>query len=836
VKTGPGKINVFCNGWNSRTYTVPKTKLQGGMFRIGQYEGNVSNGHEFWFDSNDPDLCLQLFYKRDGATDYGPERYNWVIKNGALRESAAVQNHDHQINSSQTNLLVFTGTPTVNPMTFTGRLTGNAGLKWNPTTASEFTFSGGDSTSSGRIIVSNGTVRVTNGARFSALASLLVDGASSVFAIDGTSCCDFSATQVTLANGGTFALAENARACANVLTVNGAAIAAGDYSGTAGVGVTAVSWITGAGVLRVGSLPEGSATATWTKLGTGDISADANWDGGVAPELGGGTTLVTVASTVSGDAEMTIDRDVWLRGIDGQNPGWTTVTGSKTLALGSAGLKTASGRRLVLQAPTELKAAQTWTIRGGGGMEVKAPVSSFPGTALKIDGSGWIDWTAVCPALWGPLTITNLSVRLKGSGSFGPAGAGPVYIYHAGANGSPTYVNGTVVDRDLWLIDGTSKVGEGISRITTPDNGTLTFNGFVCSSNTTTLALTLGKNSTVTFNKLFMSRNAGNIQNGSGGGTAVFNGPYHNRDRFNMSGGTLEFHATLNRMNGNVGNWSGGTVKLMTDFALEASNKTCRQPSEASTGNANYKDADLRAWVNPHGSAVLDLCGHDQSVDTVALHGGGGTITSATAAVMHVIRTSGYWWSHNYSQGFSVPSGSAEQYGFECADRGFWKGGVSLKYACTNPAQRFMMRTSSSTGCLEVVSGKLWFMRRAKTSGETFDLKLGSANPFPRLENEDGAWPNVTKVTVKGGLLGLEHGKAFGRQADVHIEGTAGKIRLEEGVTLSVHALYLDGVAQRFSTYGSSSSSARHKDDTRFEGAGMLRVVGDGMGSVLMFR
>ena len=499
-----------------------------------------------------------------------------------------------------------------------------------------------------------------------------------------------------------------------------------------------------------------------------------------------------------------------------------TVSGSKQLGLGSQGIKTAASSRAVVQAPTELRASQEWTVRNGGGMEVKASVASYPDVALTVGGSGWIDWTAACPNLWGPLTFTNLTLAIKGSGTLGPAGAGPVYIYNPGDAKSATYVNGTVIDRDLWLTDCSKAAGSGYARITVPDNATLTFNGTVCSSNTTTLALTLGRNSTVIFNKLFMSRNAGSIQNGAGGGKAIFNGPYHNRDRFTMTGGTLEFHARLNRMNGNMGTWSGGTVKLMTDYALEASNQTRRQPIKT-TGNE--MDADIRTWVNPKGSAVLDLCGHDQSVDHVALHGGGGTVTSEGAATLHVIRTSNYWANHNYTQGFSVPSGFSDDnsYGYECADRGFWTGGVTLKYECSNPAQRFMMRTSSSTGCVEVVAGTLVFLRRAKTTGETFDLKLGSANPFPRQADDDGAWTNATKAVVKGGVLKLEHGKAFGKETAFELN-SAGKLQREAGVRQSCASLTLNGTEAPVGTYGSTESDAQYKDDAYFTGTGVLKV------------
>ncbi len=175
-------------------------------------------------------------------------------------------------------------------------------------------------------------------------------------------------------------------------------------------------------------------------------------------------------------------------------------------------------------------------------------------------------------------------------------------------------------------------VKQGRTTITIPENANITFNGIVTTTNTSTLAISSGAGSTVTFNDLFMSRDGGSI---SGSGTMIFNGPYHCRDRFSMSGGTMELHATLNRLNGSVGAWNGGTIKTMVPHAVDASNETQRFTMPNVPNNS--PDGAQRAYLNPSKNAVLDLCGNDQSVDQIAMHAGGGTVTSETPATLRVI-------------------------------------------------------------------------------------------------------------------------------------------------------------------------------------------------------
>jgi hypothetical protein len=96
---------------------------------------------------------------------------------------------------------------------------------------------------------------------------------------------------------------------------------------------------------------------------------------------------------------------------------------------------------------------------------------------------------------------------------------------------------------------------------------------------------------------------------------------------------------------------------------------------------------------------------------------------------------------------------------------------------------------------------------------------------------------NCTNVFVGGsGTLALSNAGAIADTATVWMPsngvGTA-KIHLADGVDERVGWLYYGNKMQRVGTYGSSSSSAYHKDDTRFSGNGILRVLHDNSGTLI---
>jgi len=616
VKRGPGTLRVndyYRPVGNTRDTTggyYPNRKfvfggfrLQEGTFTARQYFTVV--GLDFKFDG--PSGVLDLCGTNPSASDPQQNAVSWRLKGGGFSETERCAAGGHRVTAqTATGVLELVGTRM--DTLFTGAFTGSAGLVWNPDNDAEFVFSKSVSDTTGFLVVSNGTVRLTQGAGFTALQSLEVSGAKAVFRVDDSAACDLGNVPVGLNGGGKISLA---------------------------------------------------ATTSVKSLTIGE---------------GGGCIAVT--------------------------------------------------------------SPQTWCLN-----------------TESLD-------------VLGPLGSDNGSVMVQGSRS-------------------PGFPNGGEIGCDLCLAKG--------GAITCPAGKNLTFDGVVTTTNTQSLSISAGAGSTITFNRLMMSRNGGTM---SGEGRIIFKDSMHFRDRPVMSGNvTVELHSDGNRLNGNMGTFSGGTLRTMRAYAITRAN-TKRQST--SSGNQSA-DADQNTMINAKDGFVLDLNGFDQSIDIIAMHAdgtkSGGHVRSATSATLHLQTAASCWPQHNYRYGFSdyASISSTDGYGYETADKGRWEGGVNLSYEAAAGKVRSMMRVSSSTGCVEVVSGKLVFLRRARHAGETFDLKCGVQNPYPRLADEDGAWPLAAAVTVSGGTLKLEHALTFGRDVKLHLK-TGGVLELDEGVTLGCQTLSVDGV------------------------------------------
>ncbi|MBO7685937.1 MAG: hypothetical protein J6V72_06120 [Kiritimatiellae bacterium] len=792
VKRGLGTL-VFASqdvsALTGRDFTAAGIRMEGGAFVIGgssngKFKKNTTAGFTLTFANNDPTEVLNLKYG------------DLMIENLTIVETEDVNNTGHGFTSSAGwNLAYLGGTSTVSPMSFTGSFKGSAGLVWAPANAdTEIVLKKAAHPTTGGIWVSNGVVRVSEGASFLNLTNVTVHGSGARFAVDASAVRVFPATKFNISDGGKLRVGTGSYMSLVNVTTNGVMVADGVYRGSAGPSVAEeVDWIDGPGVVVVGAPVVGApVAATWNGAGADTAATTlANWNGAEAlPDLLTGETAVSV----TGGATFTADTDVFAQGFTvGVTPFTLAPSAGKTLLIGSGGITGSGG---------------TVTV-GGAGTVVAAVEQTW------VNGSG----------------------KIAVAGNVSGAGSAVTRIHHAGSGNSPTFAAGVTVGGDILFVD-TSVAKNGTTSITIPENGSITFDGKVLSTNTASISIKTGAGSTVTFNDLFMSRNSGTM---SGSGRIVFNGPMHFRDRPGLASGTVELHSTGNRLNGNMGTWNGGTLKAMVPYAI---NKTNTRRQTAYFEN-NSEDGNVNTHINLKDTCTIDLCGNDQSIDQLAMHAdgtkSGGHVTSATPATFHLQTSKSYWAQHNYRYGFSDYSSisTADGYGYEAADKGYWEGAVNLSYEAANGMVRSMMRQSPSTGRVEVVSGRLVFLRRAATSGETFDLKGGSSNPYPRLANEDGGWTNATAVVVKGGTLELEHRNVFGPQTVVQFVKTSnayGQIKLADGVRQRVFALEIDGVDQSRGTYGATGSGAQHVNDTLFAGGGVLSVVGDGMGMVILFR
>lgn len=791
--------NLTTGYYPNRKFVFGAVKIQNGLLDMRQYYW--VRDCDIQFDGNNTALSVNCF-----DADYGIASLE--LSNCKLSETENVTGSSHYVSGQDARCFIHMFGDQMVDQSFSGQFKNYAGLVWDPANDVEFAFKKSVSPTAGILTVSNGTIRVTEGAGFPNVPTITVSGENAKFKVDASAQQTYPATTFVVDNGGK--IVPGGRLFVKAVKVNGESVENGVYTGTGTIG-TQVNWVDGEEVVIVGNVTAGEGelvAATWN--GTGNATTLANWNGATElPALNGGSAQVTVA----GGSSFVADTDVWVKGFTlGVTPFAFSAAAGKELWIGSSGIS-AVGKAVTVGAAdgcVVAAGAQTWDL-GNGTLAINGDVGSVGNDALWIKGTSnkALDLNAATPSWTAPVFITNMVVNFKASGALGPTGANPAYLFN-----KPSFTGGITIDRDLWIF-----TDPGITPTTAGD---LTFNGFVCSTNKQGLSITAPAGSTITFNKLLMSRNGGAM---SGDGTIVFKDSCHFRDRPSMSGTvTVELWKDQNRLNGNMGTFSGGRLKAMKPYVITKAN-TIRQ---AKDGTGSSADGAQNTFINSKSNFILDLNGFDQSIDQLAMHANGtssgGHVTSATSATLHLQTVKSYWANHNYTYGFNETTlSTANEYGYETADKGYWEGGVTLSYEAAAGMVRSMMRASSSTGNVEVVSGTLVFLRRAKTANETFDLKGGSANPYYRLANEDGAWTNATKAVVKGGILKLEHGKAFGKDTAFELN-SAGKLQLDEGVRQSCASLTLNGTEAPVGTYGSTSSDAQYKDDAYFTGAGVLKV------------
>ena len=770
------------------------------------------------FAPTSKDVAYPLIFSGDNAKVTIDKRSGAVgglyFGTGYLSETDAVTGGRHSIDSQYGSVLGFYGAAAVATQTFSGCLTGNVSFEFKPSVAGrEFVFTKGVSTTKGVMTVASGTLRVTDNASFPNVPQVTANAGN--LAIDEDGQLAFPKATVLLYNGAKIVPGSGRKVALASVSSSNVAIAAGVYKaiGSACVG-TEANWVggDGTGVVIVGKPAQPTAVPCTWNGGAGkdnlNTSALANWNGAsTLPDLTSGTASITLTDGVG----LRADTDISVKGftVNCQDNVQIIPCAGKTMRLGSGGLVDSTHREVYFGAPDAkliVTADQVWDAKQGW-VVLNGPIESEGNVQLKILGVGAskLRLTDAQPNWRSPLLAQDMLVQFEKTGGLGPKDAPAAVIVHKGEGNSPTIQDGVTVHRPLILVDG-SKTG-GTTSLVIPANAQVAFDGSLVSSNNTTLAINVGAGAKVTFGDLFMSRGNGEIR---GSGTIVFNGPYHCRDRFyNYSSATIELHATGNRFNGNMGKWEAGTIKAMVPYAFAAENTK----RESLGGSA---DGDTRTCIYMSGDAVLDLCGNDQSFGDM-LTRGNAVITSATPATYYMVFTAG-----------AAPYDGAAK---TRSDQAVYSGAVN--YSKWGKLPRWFMAESVSTGVVEVAEGTLTF---TSATGGQVNLSPESATAT-MYDRSLGSWKKASAAVIKGGTLVLEHSQALGKKTDVRFDkmnNAYGKMQLNEGVSQMVHDLYVDGVKQPYGTYGSTSSSAQYKDDTRFAGSGVLNVVGTLGGAIIV--
>ena len=781
VKTGSWKFTCFSDGGDSRNYTLPRTKLREGTFNLTS--GLEHSGKAFMF-------CGPLSSRFE--IGLSSAKKDLVLLNSTISEDEEAIGSDHGFTSSYGSKLVMKGTPGANPMVFTGKFFGSAGLEWNPdSSGSEFVFSNAVSDTTGSLVVDNGIVRFAKGAGMSALGSASV-GATGKIAFDGGADA-FTCTSLVLETGAKVVIPSGVYRAFAAVSYGGSAVPDGLHS------AASAEWIEGGGFAVVGTGTSSAATsATWN--GTGDVTTLANWNGAAAlPAIDNGSLDVAVA----GGSSMNLDSDAYLRGIAfGVNSFTLSADAGRRLAIGAGGLSGTGAGTYSLTAPMAVVSDQVWAFSDGDTVNFNAELASAPGTTLSVTGG-----------------TANVNV----GSSIGSAGGTAAFEYRSRL----TFAGGTTNDANVQIYNGNS-VNDGSNDYWFGDDNAAQKVKFEAGGETvlrgglanerTPMKLELAANAKATLTGGVYSENSLFMYLGAGSRIRIEGKPLLNRNKFDVSGSSADFVIELAARGNCLGfanAWDSrnnkGTIKCLVPYALE---------DATIAGVFSYKGTLRPASDIGHfelaSNAILDMDGNDQSLKV--LYAKAGTVTSSGAATMHLNASNGYW--DNY---------------LVRADNATWTGGAGLSFSGVNNSQiRYMLKESSTTGILEVVQGTVVMTAPSSAGNTTVDL--GNSKTANRTAT-GGRWPNASAVVIRGGSVVVEHRRAFGRTVRVEFEGASGaygKLNIASGVALRAAEVYVDGVRLPNGLYSAAGGSSTVQRDDILDGDGVLYVGPVGM-SVIVF-
>jgi autotransporter-associated beta strand protein len=528
------------------------------------------------------------------------------------------------------------------------------------------------------------------------------------------------------------------------------------------------------------SVLQGTAV-TWDGGGSDTLMSTAqNWVGDAAPAFkgnsvtfgtGGSTAVVDIAASLYG---MTFNRDT----------NFVVAAGSGVITNNMGGILAqvpfSASRTYTVAEDLVLAASQVWNVTNN------TAVSPTGVTALAV--SGVIRGPANC-------TLTkqgNGSLTLSGDNSYDgvtTVNLGDLIVSHSNALGSTsgkTVVNsggGSAAGGQLYLRGGITLaeplelggVGDGgYNGALVNDSGSNIVSGPITLTSSTryqSLSGTIRISGGITGNSTFSFAY----------GPAVISG-----SPISIGTGWLYVHS--GDLSLTIGGHSWSALSIGWDGIVRAGVANAL-PSDKPLELGAY---DPSALVTA-GKATLDLNGFSQSIGSLSTPanvlaasttiGATRTIRSATAAT------------------FLVNQATANTFD------GMITGLVS--FVKSGPAMLTLSGTNTTYGSFTVSNGTL----RVGTTGT-----LGS---------------NCTNVVVAGGTLSLSNSVALSDSALVSIADGA-KVELAAGVTETVSWLFYGNALKRAGTYGSTASTATVKDDTRFSGPGVLRVLHDKSG--LLFR
>lgn len=659
------------------------------------------------------------------------------------------------------------------------------------------------STTTGDLIASAGQIVMKPGAKWN--GGIVVNGG--VLDVPGPEA--FGVDTSLALKAGTLTLPAGEYCFASVTDTNGDPVAPGRYSSVASGDVRALEGLAGPAVVVV-LPPSGGEEVTyvWTGAGDGRFSSAANWEGGVLPDFASGTGTYLFPGngfTATVDTNVIAKGFVFSSGVADTarlvSAGGEVMFGNGTLVVTSA---TAVAKSVVLDVPVCV--AQGLGIRVGDLTDISTRnislvftnrLTSVGEVKITKDGIGSMRIVGDDNNVYGDIVATNGSFYVSGANPLGGSGE---MIYRQTADLQPyskVYVDGATVTRDFTCC----QVGDNQTLLSTA-NSTNLFLGKVANEGGH-FRIAPANGSVITFAGGVAPANFLIMQTDGTGYCVISNTPVVSTGSYWTDAEAASKNVLACAGNSFTGNekWHvSNTLEVRVDNAILANNIV-----------------KFTFWGNKtplYGK--LDLLGTSQELAQIYR-----TITTnanGTVKYLSPGRVDG------------LPGSSLRLSGSQKTDiLPIFTGAATLKHAGT--AVRHLRNACTSTGELYVVSGTLVM----DAPGAAY---YGVAQPTTSFEG--GSWAGP-KVTLSGGEVQVNHAKAFDRYASIYVPyGSAGVINLAAGVEHRMGYLYLEdanGVWQRqnLGKWGSSASSARNKA-AFFSGTGVMNFIGDGLGTMVIFR
>ena len=656
-----------------------------------------------------------------------------------------------------------------------GRLAGQLGFIWAPTGNYTFTAQG-ETSMSGRLVVSNGTFAVASGqAGLPNISSLVLANSASLVLPSGAA-INTRLDTLEITSSATLTLPDATAFTVDHFVVDGEEMAEDvTYTGgAAGEGQVHCDALPANVTVYTRVQPGPGARTVWNGAGgsTDGMDLGVNWEGGVAPRL-----WEKCLPVFAGGSSATLAADTKVNGLAFETPGAFTMNGAHFLDLywgGLSGAQAAAARtQCIFNVPVRICGAQEWK-----GATDSGPVKEFVFNKPVTDGD-------VVPY---PVVITNgAHVVFNATNTF--SGDLTLHSGHIGIGASESLGNpehGTVTlirpntSTETYLSFGpNTKVSRPVT-LYGPDSNYYPVRADSAGTNEFAGPVVIGDNVT----KRFRS-GAGNTLLFTGGitGIGMFYvqgyGKYVIAEKPLKTTGTLysdvradlTFKVGGNSVGGITWTGSGSVMRLDVDDAFPG-----------------------KPTLSVGGGSRIELNGHELRVGNLVDKSSGNTVDTVVASdePATLIATPG-------------SSGIASHTRFEGAASFVKAGGYSMS----------LKSLSSSTGSVCVTQSTLLF------EGGT-------------------GWTNGTVVVTNGNAAVMFNpGARLGKNVDVHL-AHGGKLTLVTDAEIVCRNLYLDGERQRIGTYGNALSTAANRSDTYFMAGESLRgklvVRGDGTGVTIIIR